>query len=155
MSSYLMEQLAFIRHVTLKAIEDVTEEQADQVPTGFSNSIRWNLGHIAFVQEYFLFHATNEATDLPQTYATLFGPGTKPTDWTEEPPSLDELKKQLTDQKDRIKKTFATRLNETIEEPIQIASLQLSTVEQLISFSLYHEGVHTETIKRLKNFTTI
>ncbi|MFF3923476.1 DinB family protein [Paenibacillus lactis] len=51
MNEALLNQLDFARASTLAAAKDVTEQEADIVPEGFANSIRWNLGHIYTVHE--------------------------------------------------------------------------------------------------------
>lgn len=55
MESHLFKQMDFVRGQTLKLMEGVTEEQADVIPEGFRNSIRWNLGHIYVVTERIAF----------------------------------------------------------------------------------------------------
>ena len=60
MNEAIFNQLDFARGGTLKSVENVTEQEADIIPEGFANSIRWNLGHIYTVHEQFAFATAGE-----------------------------------------------------------------------------------------------
>jgi DinB superfamily len=63
----LFDQLEFARNITFKVAEGVTEENADLIPDGFPNSLRWQLGHIYTSVEGIVFHFANETMNLPQS----------------------------------------------------------------------------------------
>lgn len=153
MSRYLFGQLAFVRGATLKTIEGVTEEQADRIPDGFRNNIRWNLGHIAVVLERFAFQYVGLPNGLPASYKDLFEYGTTPLNWPEGavPPSLPELQATLSAQLQRIQDALADRLSEAIDPPYTTSTgITLASPEQFLSFNLYHEGMHQAIIKLYK-----
>jgi hypothetical protein len=135
----LFLQLDLTRERTLQQLEATTEETADQMPPGYRNTLRWNLGHILTVQETLCLKLAGDSFDLPETYPAFFANGTKPADWQAEPPSLDTLKLQLTEQSLRIKQKLADRLGEKLAQPFR----GIETVGGIIVFSLYHEGLHT------------
>jgi hypothetical protein len=151
MSDYLFKQLEFTREQTLKAVAGITEVVADTIHNGFRNNIRWNLGHIYFAQERFAFHFLGMPLSLPANYSDLFANGTSPLNWTEEPPSLSELITLLSGQYERVSRSLEHRLDEKIEKPYTTsAGLYLETVRELLSFMLYHEGMHFSNIKAYK-----
>ncbi len=47
----LFTQLESYRREVLGVLEDITEEQAEVIPAGFKNNIRWNLGHM-YLDQY-------------------------------------------------------------------------------------------------------
>lgn len=149
----LFLQLGIVRARTLKYLGDITEEQADIIPAGFKNNIRWNLGHILTVQEQLVYYFSGEKLYIPEHYPSLFANKTSPADWTSElnVPSLETLRKQLQEQTERIQKDFADRLSESVPKPFRLGEdRELKTVEELISFTLYHEGIHQGFINGLK-----
>ena len=89
---------------------------------------------------------------MPNNFSDLFSTGTKPTDWGEKVlPTISELIQLLEEQVDRIEQTLEFRLKEVIEKPFTTSTgLTLSTVEELLSFCLYHEGMHFATINSFK-----
>ncbi|WP_088105224.1 DinB family protein [Halalkalibacter urbisdiaboli] len=143
----IFDQLEFARAKVIKLLEEIDEEKLRKTPTGFNNHILWNAGHIYAVQEGLTFGVTKQQTKQLEELKLLFGGGTKPADWTKSPPSLEELVSLLKEQPERIRHTFTNRLDEKIEKPLSFPGLTLATVEDLLSFSLLHEGMHIETMK--------
>lgn len=150
MNEALLNQLDFARASTLAVAKDVTEQEADIVPEGFANSIRWNLGHIYTVHEQFAFATADEQPHLPEGFEAWFATGTKPADWTAKAPSLSELIELLEGQIKRIRDTFQGRMDQSSAHPVTIGPLTLQTVGEFLSFSLFHEGMHTQNIKAYK-----
>ena len=154
MQEFIFDQLKIIRSNTVNEAKELSESQADLVPEGFNNNIRWNLGHVYLVQEKFAFGFTEEPMQLPEGFPELFGGKTKPSDWKEQPPSLPELITMLEDQTSRIKEKLCARLNEVVAKPLNMPSgLTLKTIGEFLTFSMYHEGMHVQTIKMLKRFS--
>ncbi|MYL51668.1 DinB family protein [Halobacillus litoralis] len=142
----LFKQISLVRQATLKFLESVTEEEADEQPEGFKNTIRWNLGHIYVVQNSLLAKFGGKPVETPPRYIELFAPGTKPSNWKGEIPSLDELKQELKEQPEKLKEVLAGQLDDEAAQ----AFLSLPTVGEILNFTVYHEGVHTGTMKALK-----
>ncbi|MGP4061156.1 DinB family protein [Halobacillus sp. H74] len=145
----IFQQINLVRKATLKELDNVTEEQADKQPEGFRNTIRWNLGHIYVVQNSLIAKFGGKPIETPSSYLKLFAPGTKPADWHGDIPTLAELKQELEEQPARLKEALAGQLDDEAAE----AFLSLPTVGEILNFTLYHEGVHTGTIKALKENT--
>ncbi len=139
----LLKQLAAFRHNTLSAVEGLTEEEADFVPEGFNNNIRWNLGHIYLDQYDWLYHKTREDNPAPRHYRELFGYGTKPENWQQTPPTLEELRNRLMEQVQFIEQAFGHRLDQELDEPTELG---MSTFAEVLPRTFYHEGLHMGTI---------
>ncbi|PKR85313.1 DinB family protein [Heyndrickxia camelliae] len=152
MQHYLFDQLYFVRNNTLNELADVTELQSEVIPEGFNNNIKWNAGHIFFIQEKFSFHFAGEEMSISEEFSNLFCPGSIPEEGKENVPTIEEIKKLLSKQVERVEKNFKHRLNEI--SPIggytTSKGLPLLRVEEFLSFCLYHEGMHFEKIKILK-----
>lgn len=147
MDQAVFKQMEWIRNqMTVKLAEGTNPETLDRIPSGFNNSIRWNLGHILYVQEQIVFGLAGEQMAFPKSYEGLFGNGTKPVDWTTEPPSLETLIDGLKEQPARIQQAFSDRLETPLVKPF----LGQETIGEIISFSLFHEGVHIGVIKGLQ-----
>jgi hypothetical protein len=141
----------FARNATLKVAQGITEENADIIPNGYPNSLRWQLGHIYVAVEGIVFHFANEIPKLPEGYMDLFKSGTKTTGWNITPPTIEELLPLLSEQVNRVKETFAGRLDEKISTPFTMGSLKLETIGELLSYASFHESEHIGIIKSLKN----
>ncbi|MGX6443497.1 DinB family protein [Neobacillus sp. K501] len=147
----IFDQFEFARHATLKVAQGITEENADAIPNGYPNSLRWQLGHIYVAVEGIVFRFANEIPHLPEGYMDLFKTGTKITDWQITPPPLEELHPLLLQQVNRVKETFSGRLDEKIANPFIMGTLKLETIGELLSYASMHESEHIGIIKSLKN----
>ena len=68
----LFNQLNSYRSYILHVLENVTKEEADIVPNGFNNNIRWNMGHI-YLDQYLWIHAlTKDKMVENRTTSNLF-----------------------------------------------------------------------------------
>lgn len=154
MSHYLLNQLDFIRKVSLKGIEGISEEKALVIPNGFQNNILWQLGHIFVVHEKLVLAPLEIPMEQFEKMSEYFGPGTSPASWENEPPNLKEVIQLLEQQPKRLEQLLQGKLTEIVRHPFTTKSgLRLETSEQLVSFALYHEGVHISTIKAYDKLT--
>jgi len=134
------------RQRTLKMLQETDETQADIVPNGFNNSLRWNLGHILFIQERLLFGIAGKPMGVPESYEGMFKNGTKPADWTGNVPSLKELEEGLTAQPKRIREKLSGQLEQRLETPF----LGVESVGEMVVFSLNHESIHNGYMMALR-----
>lgn len=142
----LFNQLESYRSEILHVLENVSEEQAEIIPKGFNNNIRWNLGHIYLDQYLWLQAVTKEKADVPEQFNSWFGFGTSPADFTTETPSLEELKILLQKQPAQIKEVYGDRL----EEEFPPTEMGMHTIEQVLIRTIFHEGIHLQAILDLK-----
>lgn len=153
MDHFIFTQLAFVRSQTLKQLEGITEEMADQIPEGFRNSIRWNIGHVYVVLERYAFQYLGLPQHLPGGFKERFEFGTSPTNHQAAgpAPTLDELKSLLQEQPERIRAALSNRLREEVPQPYTTSTgITLATPGQFLSFNLFHEGMHVSVIKLYK-----
>lgn len=142
----LLNQIEFTREVTLQIIGDLTETEADLIPAGFPNSIRWNLGHILVDQAQWLYYLIPDEIVLPQGYQELFQHGTRPQTWATQPPSLSALRPALAAQPAQLRATFSERLDEPLLRPTELG---MATIGEVIPRTIYHEGLHAGIIKSM------
>ena len=144
-----------VRGITEQTMKQMPEEISDLIPKGFNNTIRWNFGHIAFIQEKLVFGLLGEEMNIPKDYENFFGSGTKPVEWKEAPPSFTEIAEVLAKQKTRIQDFLQGRLLEKLPTPFtNRGGITFYTVGEVFLFSFYHEALHIETIKRLHHSIT-
>jgi hypothetical protein len=142
----LFNQIESYRSYVLGVIENVTSEEAEIIPRGFRNNIRWNLGHMYTDQYLWIRALTKEMTIVPQEYISWFGYGTSPNNFTAETPSFEQLKILLKDQPKKIKETYGDQLE--IEFPP--TEMGMYTIEQVLIRTIFHEGMHLQTILDIK-----
>jgi uncharacterized damage-inducible protein DinB len=149
----LFKHMHFVRSVTLKALQSTSEQLADEIPQGFKNNIRWNLGHIYVIHELLTHYFSGDTPQIPTNYDLLFNRATTPNNWERElpPPTLKEISNHLTTQTDRIESGLKGRLFEVTTKSFQpTKDITYSTIGELLNFAVWHEGNHIGSIKALK-----
>ncbi|PGS55430.1 DinB family protein [Bacillus sp. AFS041924] len=150
MAEAIFEQLRFTRAYTLRALSSISKEVVDVIPAGFNNNIRWNAGHVLGAYEQLLYTNTGETGQLSKDFIDFFKGGTKPSDWQEEPPAYEEIITLLEQQVEQVISTYEGRLDEVIPKEMKLGSFEIKTVRDMISFNIFHEGLHTGLINGLK-----
>ncbi|PAE38330.1 DinB family protein [Bacillus sp. 7884-1] len=142
----LFTQLENYRSYILGVLENVTKEEVEVIPKGFNNNIRWNLGHIYLDQYLWIQAVTKEKAGVPEQFKAWFGYGTSPANFTQETPTIEELKKLLKEQPAKIKAEYGDRL----EEEFPPTEMGMHTIEQVLIRTIFHEGMNLQTILDLK-----
>lgn len=150
MEEMLFKQMQFVRKRTIAALDATTEKLADEMPGNVKNSIRWNLGHIFVSQDTLLYPFIGENHHVPKSYLELFGMGSSPHEWKTEAPTLQEVRNLLVEQPTRIQIDFAGKLEEKIQQPFKLGDHELTTLGELLSFAIWHEGLHQGAINTIK-----
>ncbi|HEX7065924.1 MAG TPA: DinB family protein [Bacillales bacterium] len=136
---------------TVEGLKNIPNKIVDEIPSGFRNNIRWNAGHILVGWDHTMFPAVGLERQMPLAYHLMFPRGSKPADWTEKPPAMDELIQRLEEQPRRIAEACKGHLDDKLEEPF----LHMTTLGEMVVFHIAHENLHTGTInsmnKILKN----
>jgi hypothetical protein len=89
--------------------------------------------------------------EMPVSYLELFANGTTPLEWNTSVPTLTELRERLSGQQRRILNVLKDDLQKDLPEPYTTSTgLTMGKVEELLNFTLYHEGMHYSVIKMYK-----
>ncbi|PFA63049.1 hypothetical protein CN378_18615 [Bacillus sp. AFS015802] len=147
----LFNQMNMWRGWTVDYLGTIPEEMADHIPSGYNNNIRWNAGHILVGWDHTMFPAINQKRRLPDSYHRMFPRESKPLDWTEKPPSMDKLIKELAEQALFIEEACRGRL----DEPLKESFLGMKTVGDMVIFHMNHESLHMGIIKSMKQALSV
>lgn len=142
------KQFNLTRTALLTFIQDLSEETADIQAKYFNNTLRWHIGHVLVFNEKLLLRYPKKSENIPANYADLFGPGTKPSDWTgDDVPTLEELTSHLVDQQERINSfdDLFWKTNVTIKVPFG----SIETFGDLLIMLGHHESEHLGKMKAM------
>ncbi|WP_282937913.1 DinB family protein [Paenibacillus sp. RC67] len=142
MSQAIIKNGVTVRQLVLGSVEAIPEEWYDKQPNGFNHTIRWNVGHMITMMNWFLANQTAFEYKLPEHYFSLFITGTQPTDWTVTPPSKEELIHHLSGQCEVLTKLPAESLEQQLEKPFEMGPLRFMSPAEVLSFAVAHEAVH-------------
>ncbi|GIP40508.1 formate dehydrogenase [Paenibacillus sp. J31TS4] len=149
MSQAMVNTAKTVRRMAIGRLQGVPEELFDVQPAPFNNTIRWNIGHMAVTLDQFLSRFLPFDSKLPESYAALFSSGTRPADWTIEPPSKEELLGYLSEQLENLGTIPAEALDKALPEPFLLGTMRFDTVGEIFSFAFIHEAMHLTTAANL------
>lgn len=152
MSNVVADQLGFVRRQAVEYVRTINDSASEIIPPGLKNNIKWNLGHMYVIHEKFAFQLAGKETNYPANFSKWFDPGTQPSDWNIEPPSLSQIIDLLTEQIKRVESVLSSKLKEEIKPHYKSSTgLIFTNIEQLLAFLIYHEAMHFATIKNIKS----
>lgn len=142
----LLSQMTTYRMELLQLAKSFTEEEADIIPQGFRNNLRWNLGHV-FLDQYLWIQAlTKEEAPIPNGFKNWFSYGTTPTDFTANTPAFTHLLSLLQAQPGQIFERYADH----IDKEYPAIDMGMETIEQVLIRTIFHEGMHLQAILDIK-----
>lgn len=144
--SVLFEQLHTYRRELLGMVEGVSEVESKIIPNGFNNTIQWNLGHVLVDQYLWIRALTKEEMPISMKFNEWFGYGSKPSDFTNETPTVSQLIAMLKEQPFIIQEKYQDRM----EEEFPPTDMGMYTIEQVLIRTIFHEGIHLSTIREIK-----
>jgi hypothetical protein len=130
-------------------LEELTEEQINTIPAGFSNNIAWNLGHIVVTQQLLFYHNANVEMKVPSTWVEKYRKGTKPeVKMTME--EFEDIKSILVSSIDQAEKDYVDGVFKHYTPYSASYGVQINSIEDVIRFIYAHEGFHWGIIVALK-----
>jgi helix-turn-helix protein len=148
----IIKQFDMTREILMKSIQFVTESDAESMPNGFNNTIKWHIGHILYATNR-TFTIFKSSSYLPEHYIDLFKPGTSPRDWTNDIPTLKELFEKLEQQKVMIRDVFSDCMDQKLETPFRVKAYgghEFLSVGEMLNFFIFHEAMHIGYINAFK-----
>jgi hypothetical protein len=124
----------------LRCLDDVTEDEARQLPGGLS-PIVWQAGHVATTDFAFARRAGGQAP-FPQGYEALFQMG---TGGQAAYPPLVEVRHNV----DRAQQILQ-ELVKTAKLDAPVEGRSYGTLEEMLVFAVYHRGYHVGKITTLR-----
>ncbi len=143
MSQFGVRMHRQVRKSIHAAIEELSAEQLQAMPTGFDNNIAWNVGHLLVVQQRILYARCGLPVSVDEDMVPLYLPGTSPADWETEP-DAEALVAGLLPQQAQLEEDYgAGRFDEAEFEAFTTGSgMQIGSLDDAFSFNLYHESQH-------------
>ncbi|WP_165842165.1 DinB family protein [Paenibacillus xerothermodurans] len=143
--AFLFGAMGMLRERVLELADKCAPQHRTVQPPGFNNNILWHLGHILTVTDGIMYGLSGEASQLPASYRTFFGNGTKPSDWGDGVPSWETIIEQLKGQPQQIIAHFTGRLHQAAKENFANAE----TAGELLQVNLMHEHNHAGSINAM------
>ncbi|MBL7931735.1 MAG: DinB family protein, partial [Bacteroidia bacterium] len=129
----------------LNIVSALSLEQLNKVPQGFKNNIAWNVGHLVAAVQGVCYGRSGLPMNVEQSFFDMYKPESKPErDITAE--ELETIKDLMFSTLDTLEADYEKRIFGGFTPFKTRTGVQLNSIEDAITFLLFHEGIHTGVI---------
>jgi len=137
----LLDQLDTTRALMVRLADGMDQESLVTVPSGFTNHVLWNLGHVAVTTALLTYGLAGLSTGFEDQAVMDFRKGSKPGDWRRDY-DWSEVRGWLVGQTQRLESDLDGGHFTTFKSYHTSAGVHLDSVEDAIAFNTFHEGIH-------------
>lgn len=151
-----MDKQIFTLHETtrknlLTYLEKYSVEELAKIPSGFNNSIFWNIAHCIVTQQILCYKLSSTPLLISEDFLDKYKKGTFPTKkiTSEE---VENIKKLLISTQKQLETDYFSQKFGHFSPYETSYGFLLASIEDAISFNNSHEAMHLGTIKALSYF---
>lgn len=149
MMSNRFDDIKKIRKVIIDGLDGFSATELNQVPEGFNNNIIWNIAHLIASQQGLCYLRSGQEMPLGQEFFNLYKAGTKPeAEVTEE--EISRIKELLFSTIDELETDYNKQIFNNYHAFTSRYAIELDSIDKVLSYLLFHEGIHFGTISTLK-----
>ncbi|MBL4593336.1 MAG: DinB family protein [Flavobacteriales bacterium] len=136
-----LEILTTTRTNVLKAIEGLTLEELNTIPTRFKNNIIWNVAHLVVTQQLLCYKLSGLDMYLQNEFVDKYKKGSE-VDFEVTQEEVDDIKKQLSELPKQLVDDYNNSIFKSFAEYPTSYNFTLNSIEDAIQFNNVHEGLH-------------
>lgn len=142
------------RKILYKILDNTPKEELLRIPDGYRNNIWWNIAHTVVTQQILVYKFSGLQMRVPQELVDKFMKGTVP-DGTATDDEMKQVSAFLFSTLEWTREDYDTDLFKEYHEYTTSNNVTLKSVDDAITFNIFHEGLHLGAIlalqKALKN----
>jgi hypothetical protein len=149
----VFEVIRASRKAFLSLVEDLSTAQLNETPTGFSNNLVWQMGHLVVSQQILCYKLSNNDLIIDPALVDKYRNGSKPESFISAE-EIAQIKAYLLDTIDQLEKDLATdKFNNYTPYTISTyKGYRLEKIEDAIKFIVSHDGLHYGCSLMMKKF---
>lgn len=144
-----IEVIRQTRLSVLNLVQDLSIEQLNKVPSGFNNNIAWNLGHMIAAQQGICYKRAGLNTVVDQQFFDTYKPDTKPERLITIA-EIETIRQLMFSTLDQLEADYKRHIFTSFQSFVTRYGVKLNSIEEVIEFLPFHEGLHMGYIMALK-----
>ncbi|UCE93463.1 MAG: DinB family protein [Flavobacteriaceae bacterium] len=137
----LFETAIFTRQSMLKILKSKSYEDLVKIPSGFNNSIFWNIAHLLITQQLLFYKLSGKALMIDSELVDKYGKGSIATEKVS-PSDIDYVKDHLVSAMEKTSDDYEKGIFDQMDTYKTSTGIELTNIEDVISFSTFHDGIH-------------
>lgn len=145
------EKIKNFRLYLLKQVESLTAEQLNHIPSGYSNNIVWNLGHLIAAEQNMCYVRAGLPVSVADKYFSPYISGTKPGAFVDDQ-DIETIKELLIVSVDKLQSDLDRKIFANYSPSVMIPKVfgfEVANIDEALEYLLYHEGYHSGCILSL------
>lgn len=138
-----------IRTFLLDSVHNLTTEQLNHIPAGFSNNIAWHLGHVIAAQQGVCYLRSGQKIKTEEFIWNNYKPGSKPEKYIDSE-EIDQLKSLSHATIDILEKDFLANGFSNYTPWTTRYGVELTNINSAMDFLFFHEGMHAGYVAAMK-----
>jgi len=131
-------------------LDKLSLDDLNKIPDGFKNNIIWNIGHIVVTEQLLLYRLSGLPTMVSEEMIEKYKVGTKPEKYVTQE-EVDEISEMLFSTISKTQKDYDNNKFVNYKEyTVSTTGNTLKSIDEAISFALFHEGMHFGYILAMK-----
>ncbi len=143
--SEIIEVTKASRRLIAPFFENYTLKQLNTIPKGFNNNLIWHLGHIIVTEQILVRKLSGLPLVVSKELVAKYRKDTKPESDVLQS-EVDELKSLLFKTIEQTEADYHAGVFATYHEYTTSSGFVLKNVDDALTYSLFHEGIHLGNI---------
>lgn len=145
----LFETAVFTRKALLQMLDSLTEEQMVKIPETHRNSVFWNVAHLMVTQQLLTYRLSGLPLCIDEVFVERYGKGSEATEEVSVK-DIEFVKKNIVPLCERTQQDYEKGLFHNYKPYMTSTGIELTSVEEALKFSAFHDGIHLGVVLSLK-----
>lgn len=130
-------------------LEDFSLEQLNTIPTGFSNTLFWNIAHVVVTQQLLVYKLSGLPMLISDELVDKYKKGSKPEQAATQE-EVDQIKALIFDLVDQTQADYGSGVFTQFMEYPTSSGFVLKNVKHAMAYNNFHEGLHLGIMMSMK-----
>ena len=130
-------------------LEDFSLEQLNIIPTGFSNTLFWNIAHVVVTQQLLVYKLSGLPMLISDELVDKYKKGSKPEQAATQE-EVDQIKALIFDLVDQTQADYGSGVFTQFTEYPTSSGFVLKNVRHAMAYNNFHEGLHLGIMMSMK-----
>ncbi len=144
----LFKTASFTRSTLVKIMEKRSNEELLKIPENYNNSIFWNIAHLLVTQQLICYKLSGLKIKIDESMVSKYGKGSIATEDIDIA-DIQYVKDHILDLSQEIEHDYDKGLFKDFNPYMTSTGIELSSIEDAISFGAFHDGIHLGVILSL------
>lgn len=137
------------RTLIVPFLEDFSLEQLNTIPTGFSNTLFWNIAHVVVTQQLLVYKLSGLPMLISDELVDKYKKGSKPEQAATQE-EVDQIKALIFDLVDQTQADYGSGVFTQFTEYPTSSGFILKNVKHAMAYNNFHEGLHLGIMMSMK-----